>query len=383
MDWKVLHNVRLYFIQHFIQPFVIISIVFPAYLFLYANNPVLVGLLLSVAYVLGHLSIVAGFLTDYILNTRRYDLILSLLSGLTFTLSSFFFSASITFIFITYTVLGVIHSLKGTNHIKVLRGLVNTPSEYRTVWILLNMIRLASAITLLNITFFWLGVKYLLLLLGLFMLFIHTPLIFFIKYPKGTGKAKLVFSLTFSTIKKERTVLFSFIDTILGNFINGILPVFLIFFYQTSSFLLNYTIYYSLSLLYSGISLFITEKYKKGNILTFVLLFRGLVTAVVLLSLAFIPVNFSIIPITLFWLLLTLYGSFISPIIQMRIPKESIASYNGFIATLGSAFNTLGNLTLSYLSLIVGQKEVVVTASILLISYTLVITYVFKNKFRR
>ncbi|AGJ61969.1 Hypothetical Protein SiL_0498 [Sulfolobus islandicus LAL14/1] len=60
-----------------------------------------------------------------------------------------------------------------------------------------------------------------------------------------------------------------------GNFINGILPVFLIFFYQTSSFLLNYTIYYSLSLLYSGISLFVTEKYKEGNILTVVLLFRG------------------------------------------------------------------------------------------------------------
>ncbi|ACP44718.1 conserved hypothetical protein [Sulfolobus islandicus Y.G.57.14] len=100
-------------------------------------------------------------------------------------------------------------------------------------------------------------------------------------------------------------------------------------------------------------------------------------------SLLFTPVNFSIIHIALFWLLLTLYGSFISPIIQMRIPKESIASYNSFIATLGSAFNTLGNLTLSYLSLIVGQKEVVVTASILLISYTLVITYVFKNKFRQ
>ncbi|ADB86237.1 hypothetical protein LD85_0463 [Saccharolobus islandicus L.D.8.5] len=31
-----------------------------------------------------------------------------------------------------------------------------------------------------------------------------TNIIFFIKYPKGTGNAKLVFSLTFSVIQKER-----------------------------------------------------------------------------------------------------------------------------------------------------------------------------------
>ncbi|WP_286188769.1 hypothetical protein [Sulfolobus sp. S-194] len=47
-------NVRLYFLQHFIQPVIVISVAFPAYLFLQTKNLLLVAGLLSISYVIGH-----------------------------------------------------------------------------------------------------------------------------------------------------------------------------------------------------------------------------------------------------------------------------------------------------------------------------------------
>ncbi|BCU71100.1 hypothetical protein KN1_23970 [Stygiolobus caldivivus] len=381
---KMLSNtdVRLYFLQHFLQPVMIISTVFPAYLFLQTKNPLLVGVLLSISYVLGHLSSVAGFLTDYIVNTRRYDLILSLLSGTSFLLFYFLYRFEPGFIFLVYTVIITIHSFKGTNHVKVLRNLVNSASEYRVVWITVNIVRTASAIVFLYLTLFVIGLRSLLLVLGLFMLLIHTPLIFKIKYPKGTGSAKLLFSLSISVFKKDRAVTFFFVDTLFANFIGGLLPVFLVFFAQ-SYFFLNYMVYYSMTIAYSSISLLIftkinVEKYK-NNLYYIFIFFRGLIPVILLVSLAFVQPQFSLILILFYWLFLTLYSSFISPIFQVKIPKEVIASYNGLLATLGSIFGALGNILLSFLELLVGQKDVVIVASFLLLGYIVLALLVFKN----
>ena len=375
-------NVRLYLLQHFLQPVIIISAVFPAYLFLQTKNPLLVGALLSISYVLGHLSGIAGFLTDYIVNTRRYDLILSLLSGTSFLLFYFLYRFELGFIFLAYTVIVTKHSFKGTNHVKVLRNLVNSASEYRVVWITVNIVRTASAIVFLYLTFFIIGLRSLLLVLGLFMLLIHTPLIFKIKYPKGTGNAKLLFSLSISAFKKDRAVTFFPIDTLFANFIGGLLPTFLVFFAQ-SYFVLNYMIYYSMTIAYSSVSLLIFTKIKvekyRNNLYCIFIFFRGLIPAILLVSLAFVQPQFSLILIVFYWLSLTLYSSFASPIFQMKLPKEIIASYNGILATLGSIFGALGNILLSYLELLVGQKDVVMVVSELLLGYIVLALWVFKN----
>lgn len=134
-------DVRFYFLQHFIQPVIIISSVFPAYLFLQTKNPLLVGALLTISYVFGHFSVITSFLTDYIVNTKRYDLILSLLSSTSFLLFYIFYHFEIGFIFLAYAVINIIHSFKGPNHIKVLRNIVNSASEYRVVWITVNILR--------------------------------------------------------------------------------------------------------------------------------------------------------------------------------------------------------------------------------------------------
>jgi hypothetical protein len=64
----------------------------------------------------------------------------------------------------------------------------------------------------------------------------------------------------------------------------------------------------------------------------------------------------------------------------MKLPKEIIASYNGILATLGSIFGALGkNILLSYMELLVGQKDVVIIVSELLLGYIVLALWVFKN----
>ena len=63
----------------------------------------------------------------------------------------------------------------------------------------------------------------------------------------------------------------------------------------------------------------------------------------------------------------------------MKLPKEIIVSYNGILATLGSIFGALGNILLSYLELLVGQKDVVIIVSELLLGYIVLALWVFKN----
>ncbi len=92
MEFRVFQNryVRLYLIQHAIQPYFTLSFIFPAYIFLISKNVILIGVLFSIAFVLGHLAVIAGFLTDYIVNTRIYYFILSILSGSTLVSLSLF-----------------------------------------------------------------------------------------------------------------------------------------------------------------------------------------------------------------------------------------------------------------------------------------------------
>ncbi|WP_286188768.1 hypothetical protein [Sulfolobus sp. S-194] len=260
--------------------------------------------------------------------------------------------------------------------------MVSSSSEYRVVWIAVNIIRTASAIVFLYLTFFVIGLRTLLLVLGLFMLLIHTPLIFKIKYPKGTGNAELLFSLSISAIKKDRAVMFFLVDILFANFISGLLPVFLVFFAQTY-FILNYMVYYSITIVYGSISLLIfttnnVEKYR--NSLRYIFLFfRGIISVVLLASLAFVQPQFSLILIVFYWLFLTLYSSFTNPIFQMKLPKEIIAYYNGLLATLGSIFGALGNISLSFLELVVRQKDVVIIASLLLLGYVIVALLTFRD----
>jgi hypothetical protein len=100
---------------------------------------------------------------------------------------------------------------------------------------------------------------------------------------------------------------------------------------------------------------------------------------ILLVSLAFVQPQFSLILIVFYWLSLTLYSSFASPIFQMKLPKEIIASYNGLLATLGSIFGALGNILLSSLEILVGQKDVVIVVSGLLLGYIVLALWVFKN----
>lgn len=76
-------------------------------------------------------------------------------------------------------------------------------------------------------------------------------------------------------------------------------------------------IYYSMTIAYSSISLLIFTKIKvekyRNNLYYIFIFFRGLIPAILLVSLAFVQPQFSLILIVFYWLSLTLYSSFASP----------------------------------------------------------------------
>jgi hypothetical protein len=332
---------------------------------------------------LGHLTIISGFLTDYVVNTRLYDFILSVLSGLIFLVSSLVYSNSVSFIFLLYAVLGVVYTLKGTNHRKVLRNVVNSYKDYRNIWVLTHSIRAFTSIILLYISFFIVGLKYTLLILGLYMLFVHTPLIFLINYPRGTGNAKLIFNMSFSLLKGKKCAQFYVIDNFFSNFFSGILPVFIGAFSLSFSFLTNYIIYYVAFILYDTIYLIILNKDLKGvNGRYSVLFLRGLLPSFILFSIVLLPPSLYIIPIVLFSVVLTFYNVFVTQAIQFNIPKEIYATFIGLNVTFGSLFYTLGNLILPYMEITLGLKGVMVLVSIVLAIYSLIISYRFKDLFK-
>ncbi|AWR95506.1 hypothetical protein [Acidianus brierleyi] len=385
MGFNIFKNrdVKIYLIQHSIQPYLALSFILPAYVFLFSKNIILVGVLLSIAYLLGHLTIISGFLTDYVVNTRLYDFILSVLSGLIFLVSSLVYSNSVSFIFLLYAVLGVVYTLKGTNHRKVFRNVVNSYKDYRNIWVLTHSIRAFTSIILLYISLFIVGLKYTLLILGLYMLFVHTPLIFLINYPRGTGNAKLIFNMSFSLLKGKKGAQFYVIDNFFSNFFSGILPVFIGAFSLSFSFLTNYIIYYVAFILYDAIYLIILNKDLKGvNGRYSVLFLRGLVPSFILFSIVILSPSLYIIPIVLFSVVLTFYNVFVTQAIQFNIPKEVYATFIGLNVTFGSLFYTLGNLILPYMEITLGLKGVMVLVSIVLAIYSLIISYRFKDLFK-
>lgn len=377
-------NVKFYLIQHAIQPYFVLSFIFPAYLFLLTKNIILIGILLSIAYILGHFTVIYGFLTDYIVNTRIYDFTLSILSSSILITSFFINSNSTTFIFTIYTVLGIVHSFKGTNHRKVLRHITNSYKDFRNIWVITHSIRAFISIALIYISLFILGLKYIFLILGLYMLLVHTPLIFLIDYPKGTGNAKLIFNLTLSLFKGNKSAQFYIIDNFFSNFFSGLVPVFIGAFALSSSFLVNYMIYYTSSILYDAIYLIILNREIKtiNNTKFAFLYFRGLIPSLILVAVVFLPPSLYVIPSVLLSVLGTLYSLFVYQKIQFNIPKEIYATFIGLDATFGSLFNTLGNLILPYIDIVLGVKFLMILASIMLLTYSLAILYLFNGMFK-
>ena len=370
-------DIKLYLIQHAVQPYATISIILPAYVFLFTKNIVLVGILLSIAYVLGHLAVIAGFLTDYIVNTRLYDFTLAVFSGLTLLISFLIYSDSLPFILLVYVILGVVHSLKGTNHRKVLRSISKSFKEFQHAWILTQIIRVSTSITFLYLSLFVIGLRYTFLILGLYMLLLHTPLIFFINYPKGTGSAKLIFNLTFSLLKGQRGAQFYVIDTLFTSFFSGLRPVFIGAFSLSSAFLTNYAIYFAFIIIYDVIYLlsskYLRLKLNRGAFL----LFRGIIPSFTLFTIIILPPSLYVIPAVMFGIVSTFYSLLLIQV-EFSIPKEIYATFLGLNVTLGSLFNTLGNLLLPYMEITLGLKSVITLASVVLVIYSLIISYSFK-----